>query len=208
MIFTQIIGCGIFAASSIILAILLSKYPSAKVRVITTLILHHIGLFAFLLPLVIGIFYPGITSYDRILGIPSLPYRSLAVTIGVLLTPISIFYIFTSWLGIIGLGHGHPGLDLTKKMVDELVYKTSRNPMSLGFYAGCLALGFLAGSTYFTLWTLIEIIPCHILYLKIFEELELEMRFGQSYIEYKKHTPFLIPNIRNIGANKSINQMR
>jgi protein-S-isoprenylcysteine O-methyltransferase Ste14 len=138
------------------------------------------------------------------LGIPSLPFRSLALTIGVLLVPFSIFYIFTSCLGIFALGQGAPGIELTKTMVDELVYKTSRNPMSLGFYAGCLALGFLAGSTYFTLWTLIEIMPFHILYIKIFEELELEMRFGQSYIEYKKHTPFLIPDIRKIVSKKSL----
>lgn len=78
--------------------------------------------------------------------------------------------------------------------------------MSLGFYSGCLALGFLAGSTYFTLWMLIEVIPSHILYLKIFEELELELRFGQPYIEYKKHTPFLIPNFRKIVVKKIVEQ--
>lgn len=202
MIYIQIIGCGVFAMSSIILAILLKKNPSEKVRIITTIILHHIGLFAFLLPIVIGTFYPGITYYDKILGIQSLPYRPLLVTIGILLAPISIFYIFVSCLGIGGLGQGSPGINLTKKLVDELVYKTTRNPMSFGFYSGCLALGFLAGSTYFTLLTLIEIIPLHILYIKKFEELELEMRFGQSYIEYKKNTPFLIPNIPKIFLKK------
>ena len=198
MVYIEIIGCGIFAVSSIVLSILLKKYPSEKVRIITTMILHHIGLFTFLLPIVIGIFYPGVTAYDKILGIPSLPYRSLALTIGILLVPFSIFFIFTSCLGIFGLGLGAPGIELTKVMVDGFVYKIIRNPMSLGFYAGCLASGFLAGSTYFTLLTLIEIIPSHILYIKIFEELELEMRFGQSYIEYKKHTPFLIPDVRKI----------
>ena len=197
MVYIQILGCGVFVLSSILLAILLRKYPTEKVRYTTTMILHHIGFWGLLMPLAIGIFYPGITSYDIILGIPSLPFRPVAVTIGVLLVPISIFYIFISWLGITGIGQGAPAINLTKKMVDELVYKTSRNPMSFGFYAGCLALGFVAGSTYFTLWVLLEVIPGHILYLKKFEELELEMRFGQSYIEYKKHTPFLIPKIRS-----------
>jgi protein-S-isoprenylcysteine O-methyltransferase Ste14 len=31
------------------------------------------------------------------------------------------------------------------------------------------------------------------LYLKLFEEKELEERFGSDYIEYKRKTPFLIP---------------
>jgi protein-S-isoprenylcysteine O-methyltransferase Ste14 len=107
-------------------------------------------------------------------------------------------------LALIEKGHGQPGFFLTKKIVDGYVYKLCRNPMSLGFYSGCLALGFIAGSTYFTFWVLIEVIPSHILYLKIFEELELKLRFGQSYIEYKKHTPFLIPNFRKIVVKKSL----
>jgi protein-S-isoprenylcysteine O-methyltransferase Ste14 len=32
-----------------------------------------------------------------------------------------------------------------------------------------------------------------ILYLKLIEEKELEMRFGQEYLEYKKNTPFILP---------------
>lgn len=195
MVYIEIIGWAIFAVSSIVLAALLRKHPADKVRVITTMVLHHIGLFAVLFPLVIGIFYPGVTAYDKILGIPPLPFRTLTVAIGVILVPFSIFFLFTSLIGIGGLGHGGPAIDLTKNLVDSLVYKVTRNPMSLGFYAGCLSLGLLAGSTYFTLWTVIEIIPLHILYIKVFEELELEMRFGQPYIEYKKRTPFLIPYI-------------
>lgn len=203
MIYIEITGWVIFAACSIVFAAFLRKYPTDKVRVITTMILHHIGLFAVMFPLVIGIFYPGVTAYDKILGIPSLPFRPLAVTIGAVLVPASVFFLFTSLIGIGGIGHGGPAIDLTKNLVDSLTYKTTRNPMSLGFYAGCLALGLLAGSTYFTLWTIVEIIPLHILYLKIFEELELEMRFGQPYIEYKKRTPFLIPHVRKSGFRKS-----
>ena len=34
-----------------------------------------------------------------------------------------------------------------------------------------------------------------LVYAKFWEEDELESRFGQAYIEYKKQTPFLIPRI-------------
>jgi protein-S-isoprenylcysteine O-methyltransferase Ste14 len=33
------------------------------------------------------------------------------------------------------------------------------------------------------------------LFLKYFEEKELELRFGDSYLEYKKSVPFLVPRI-------------
>ena len=65
--------------------------------------------------------------------------------------------------------------------------------MSLGYYLFLLSMGFVSGSTLFTLGVLLGIIPAHILFLKFFEELELELRFGASYLEYKKSVPFLIP---------------
>ena len=34
---------------------------------------------------------------------------------------------------------------------------------------------------------------CLLTYIKLVEEKELMIRFGQDYLEYKKQTPFLIP---------------
>jgi protein-S-isoprenylcysteine O-methyltransferase Ste14 len=34
-----------------------------------------------------------------------------------------------------------------------------------------------------------------VLYTKLFEETELEKRFGAEYLEYKKQTPFVIPRL-------------
>lgn len=90
-------------------------------------------------------------------------------------------------------------------MVSKDVYKLTRNPMSLGFYLGCLALGLLSGSTYFTLWVLIEVIPVHVFFLKFFEERELELRFGRTYMDYRKKVPFLIPGFRHVSATESLN---
>lgn len=125
-----------------------------------------------------------------------MPLRPLSVVIGAILSPIAVFFLLTSLLGIVGLGQGEPGIKLTKKLVVEMVYKTSRNPMPFGFYLGALAMGFLAGSTYFVLWVGMEVIPTHIFFLKFFEELELELRFGEAYIEYKNRVPFLIPRFK------------
>ena len=205
MIYIQIIGCGFFFLSTIVLGIFLRKYPSEKVRETTTMALHFIAFIAILLPVMIGIFYPGLTSYDDFLDIPSLPYRPLAVVLGVVLIPIGIFFVAVSTLALLEHGHGQAAFFLTKNVVEEYVYRLTRNPMSLGFYFGCLALGLLAGSTYFTLWLLIEVIPSHIFYLKFFEERELELRFGHPYLEYKKRVPFLIPKIRNVSGTETIN---
>lgn len=67
--------------------------------------------------------------------------------------------------------------------------------MSLGYYLLALSVGFISSSTLLTLGFLLGLIPSHIFFLKYFEELELELRFGDSYIEYKQKVPFLIPNL-------------
>lgn len=205
MIYIQIIGCGFFFLSTIVLGIFLRKYPSEKVRETSTMALHFIAFVAILLTVLIGIFYPGLSAYDELLGIQSLPYRPLRAAIGAILIPFGIFFVAISNFALLNHGHGQAAFFLTKNVVNGYVYKLTRNPMSLGFYLGCLALGFLSGSTYFTLWLLIEVIPAHIFYLKFFEERELELRFGKSYVEYKERVPFLIPQIRRSRRNKYAN---
>ena len=67
--------------------------------------------------------------------------------------------------------------------------------MSLGYYLFSLSVGLMSGSTLFTLSVLLGLIPSHVFFLKFFEELELELRFGESYKQYKQKVPFLIPKL-------------
>ena len=68
--------------------------------------------------------------------------------------------------------------------------------MSLGFYLFALALSFASSSTFVLLAVSLGLIPAHAFFLKYFEEVELELRFGESYLEYKKTVPFLIPRLK------------
>ena len=40
------------------------------------------------------------------------------------------------------------------------------------------------------LWTTLWLTPAWILYVRLYEERELEIRFGESYLHYKARTPF------------------
>ena len=155
MIYIQIIGCGFFFLSTIVLGIFLRKYTSERARKTTTMFIHFIAFIAFGFPVLIGIFYPGLSAYDDLLGIQSLPYKLLRVAFGAILIPIGIFFVAISNFALLDHGHGQAAFFLTKNVVNGYVYKLTRNPMSLGFYIGCIALGLLAGSTYFLLWSLI-----------------------------------------------------
>jgi protein-S-isoprenylcysteine O-methyltransferase Ste14 len=93
------------------------------------------------------------------------------------------------------IGKGTNAFVLTKRVVNDDVYKMTRNPMSLGFYLLSLGAAFISGSTFATLAVVLGIIPSHVLFIKYFEEKELELRFGEAYLEYKKNVPFLIPRL-------------
>ena len=71
------------------------------------------------------------------------------------------------------------------------------HPMSLGFYAACAGAGMIAGSLTVTLGVLFIIVPVHLINLKYFEERELELRYGNSYVDYRRRVPFLIPRFKH-----------
>ncbi len=65
--------------------------------------------------------------------------------------------------------------------------------MSLGIFLFYGGFGIWVGSISAILIVLIFAILL-VAYIKVFEEKELEARFGNEYLEYKLNTPFLLPN--------------
>jgi protein-S-isoprenylcysteine O-methyltransferase Ste14 len=56
-----------------------------------------------------------------------------------------------------------------------------------------LSLGIWFQSLLFVLWGLLLFAPALLFFIKVYEERELEFRFGASYLEYKSKTPMLFP---------------
>jgi protein-S-isoprenylcysteine O-methyltransferase Ste14 len=201
VIYFQFIGCGIFFVSTIVLGILLRSRPSKATAEKISKIIHFFHFFLFI-PIFFVPIIPAVPHYDVLLGIPQLPFRTALGVAGAVFISVGIFFMAISILAQNVFGKGQFAFVLTKKVIKGYLYKLMRNPMSLGFYLLPLGLGLLPGSTYYTLFVLLVFIPAHIFYLKFFEEKELELRFGQPYIEYKKRVPFLIPNFRNISITE------
>jgi protein-S-isoprenylcysteine O-methyltransferase Ste14 len=205
MIYIQTIGCGIFVISSILLGIWLRVYPSKRTAETTSRIVHGIAGLTYILPLIIGIFYPGLKHYDVMLGIPHLPFSLLFVAVAAIILPIGIFFIAATIFALGDRGQGQPGFFLTKELVDTYLFKFTRNPGSLGFYLILLSLALFSSSFSFTVWVVVILIPAHIFHLKYFEEVELELRFGHSYTGYKNRVPFIIPRFRNVSVTEFLN---
>ena len=94
----------------------------------------------------------------------------------------------------LGMGTPLPMMP-TRKLLIEGPFIYCRNPMTLGTFIGYLGIGVWLGSLSAILIVVLFTVML-ILYLKLVEEKELESRFGPPYLEYKHHTPFMIPRIR------------
>jgi protein-S-isoprenylcysteine O-methyltransferase Ste14 len=91
-------------------------------------------------------------------------------------------------------GFGAPFfIALSQKLAVDWMYAWTRNPMLLAGFAFFLSLGILFQSALFVLWVLIIVIPAFLFFVKVYEERELEFRFGADYLEYKSRTPMLFP---------------
>jgi protein-S-isoprenylcysteine O-methyltransferase Ste14 len=91
-------------------------------------------------------------------------------------------------------GLGAPfAIALSRRLATGWMYAWTRNPMVLSLLAFLVSLGIWLCSVLFLLFALVLFTPVMVVYLKAYEERELEIRFGPSYLDYKSRTSFLWP---------------
>ena len=79
------------------------------------------------------------------------------------------------------------------RLITDGPYAYIRNPMFLSGFFILLGLGVLLRSLSLTfIFTPFLIVLC-VFYVKAVEEKEMEKKFGQDYLEYKKRVPMFIP---------------
>jgi len=146
----------------------------------------HFGLgFTFGVPIVLALDTHQNWS-DWILPVPAVVGLILVIITGA-----------ASFLTIVNLalkGFGAPFfIKLSETLATDWMYAWTRNPMVLTVLSFFLSLGIWFQSALFVLWVLILFTPALLFFVKVFEERELEFRFGVSYLEYKSKTPMLFP---------------
>ncbi len=193
VIVLQVVGWIAFVAGTLLAGRRLRRNRDTATAERTSRVMHGLFFAGLAIPGGLGMLCPGLTRYDALLGVPSLPLRPLAVALGGSLLLAGLYLTVASNTALRRLGQGANAFRLTTRLVVGDIYQRTRNPMSLGYYACCLGLGLLSGSTTVTLAALGAIIPAHLFFLVYFEELELELRLGPAYLAYKQRVPFLIP---------------
>ena len=90
-----------------------------------------------------------------------------------------------------------------RELVTVGLYAWSRNPMLTGVFIFVFGVGFLLHSISMVfVWTPVFVV-FNVFELRLVEEPELERRFGESYIDYKRRVPMFVPRVLGIN-NKRI----
>jgi protein-S-isoprenylcysteine O-methyltransferase Ste14 len=191
----QVVGVLVFAITTLTCGRLIRRSPDLGYAHRPIRIVHFCYWFFLVLPAGVASVYPGLTRLDAVLGLRSLPGGVLVSVLGGLLFLVGWYYMSASSRLLARMGKGAAAFKFPKLVVSNGVYDHVRNPMALGSYLSLLCAGLMTHSTYFFFFNLLVVVPSHIYYVRYFEEFEVELRLGGTYIEYKQRTPFLIPKM-------------
>jgi protein-S-isoprenylcysteine O-methyltransferase Ste14 len=132
----------------------------------------------------------------------------LPAGIGLALLSISGFATILTVINLAVRGLGAPfAIALSRRLATDWMYRWTRNPMVLATLACLVSFGVWIRSTLFLVWVLLLVTPAWLAFLKIYEERELEIRFGEPYLDYKARTPMLFP-VSRIRSGTSRNDVR
>ena len=147
----------------------------------------------------ISVYHAG-RSFDYLFGLPVLKLGMIGLAIAVSFLIIGSYFVIGSIQALLAKGGGVPLGDLlpsdqSTQLVTSGVYRFSRNPMLFGYLLCLIAQGIIMNSVTTVFFVPIIFIGLWSIWLKVREELGLETRFGETYMIYKRRTPFLIPRL-------------
>jgi protein-S-isoprenylcysteine O-methyltransferase Ste14 len=206
VIIIQALGVVTFLAGSIWLGLRVRRISAARAAERASRISHALYWGCLLGPGLVGLWHPGLTHYDQLLGIAPLPLRPVALAAGIPLLAVGLGCMVAANRALVKIGRGAPAFLLTEQLVSQGIYGRTRNPMSLGYYAACVGVGLIAGSTTVTCGALFLIVPAHVFNLRYFEERELELRHGDAYRAYRRRVAFLLPRFGRGKTTGTIGQ--
>jgi protein-S-isoprenylcysteine O-methyltransferase Ste14 len=85
----------------------------------------------------------------------------------------------------------------TKKLLADGPYSLCRNPMAFGTIVCYFSIGIVSES-FLAVLAVVAFALFLVVYIKVVEEKEMTMRFGDEYARYRQTTPFIIPRISTL----------
>jgi protein-S-isoprenylcysteine O-methyltransferase Ste14 len=121
---------------------------------------------------------------------------TISIVSGGILILVGLFIIWITVSLFTDYGKGTPAPYSPPKILVAIgVYRYVRNPMMIGVWSVLIGEAILFMSIGLLIWFLIFFIVS-ILFVRVWEEKDMENRFGEYYSEYKKNVPRWIPRTR------------
>jgi protein-S-isoprenylcysteine O-methyltransferase Ste14 len=115
--------------------------------------------------------------------------------VGLGLVVVASLFVLLTVLTLALRGFGAPfAAKLSSRLVTDWMYRYTRNPMVLATIVWLFCLGLCSRSLWFVIWVFVIFSPSLLFFVRHYEERELEIRFGPTYLNYKSHTPMLFPH--------------
>lgn len=138
------------------------------------------------------------SSIDSLLGMTMLQIRPLNY-VGIVLLVIGAGLRFwaSSLFWTIGRGTPIPARAAApRRLVTSGPFGYVRNPLYLGAILMCIGLGTFFESPSILIFSIVLFIYLHAS-LVLYEETNLEKRFGEEYVDYKRRVPRWVPRFRS-----------
>jgi hypothetical protein len=112
-------GLFAFVVGTTILGLWLRKHPSKVNAENSSRIMRFLFFAGLITPRTIGLFYPGLTHFDELLGLNPLPWEPFFFTLGILLALTGLYFLAVSNKLLRTWGNGANAFQLTKQVVLE-----------------------------------------------------------------------------------------
>jgi protein-S-isoprenylcysteine O-methyltransferase Ste14 len=141
----------------------------------------------------LALFYIAAIFTDKWLNLPSISHLPWTLIPALILLVPGVILVLWTWIQFIRARGTPVPLNPPRELITSGLYAYSRNPMLLGIFLIFFGSGIWMGSLSLTVfYTPLVILVFYFQITKI-EEKEMELKFGQSYLEYKKKVPLFFP---------------
>jgi protein-S-isoprenylcysteine O-methyltransferase Ste14 len=132
---------------------------------------------------------------DRILGLTLSMPTPVRLPVAIVLLMIGITMVLWTIIRFLRTRGTPVPFNPPPSLVTNGLYNIVRNPMHLGWTLIIIGAAILEQSFLLLVVFTPVFILIHVLYIKIIEEKELEKKFGQAYLDYKKRVPMWLPKL-------------
>ena len=150
---------------------------------------------AFLFMCFIALFFLGAYFTDKWLNLTPVVYPPWNLVLGLILIVPGASMIAWTYIQFFGAGGTPVPINPPQKLIATGLYAYSRNPMLLGIFLVFFGVGVLTGSISLTFFFSPLFVLFFYFQITKVEEKEMELKFGQAYLDYKQQVPRFFPRL-------------